>query len=98
MKKKVEITEGHFSREPRCPQCSAKLDGFTGLDGARPKEDDFTICAYCTTVLRFVDDEGNTRLASDSEIAEVKNEVPYFKAFLNAARERSKKAGHDPTS
>lgn len=40
---------------PRCPQCMAKLDGWTAMDDlAEPKHGDATVCIYCGAVGVFV--------------------------------------------
>jgi len=40
-----------------CPACGETLDGATNTTGTRaPKEGDWSVCAYCGTVLRYVDD------------------------------------------
>lgn len=41
-----------------CPTCGETLDAASGLTNAdaTPKSGDFSLCAYCGTVLRFCDD------------------------------------------
>lgn len=38
-----------------CPNCASKLDAATSarLDDAHPKEGDFSLCAYCGSILVF---------------------------------------------
>jgi len=39
--------------KPKCPQCSAILDGATNDKDNQPKDGDITICAYCLETLIF---------------------------------------------
>jgi hypothetical protein len=48
--------EGKIKGFPRCPnpECQKPLDGFTALEeGAKPREGDISICAYCAEVCEF---------------------------------------------
>lgn len=53
----------------KCPICGEVLDAATGIQGKKvaPKEDDFTMCIYCGTLLRFNSDL-SYRAAADEEL------------------------------
>lgn len=56
--------------EARCPACEAPLDaGFTSEEDRRPVEGDYTVCLYCTAVLRF-NENHSLRLATSEEVEE----------------------------
>jgi hypothetical protein len=43
-----------LTEAPECPVCHAGLSGVTATEKGRlPNSGDFSICAYCCTVLRF---------------------------------------------
>lgn len=75
MSDKISITQGQIaSANPHCPQCNAKLDGFTGVNGVPPGVDDISICGYCQSVLQFNNDL-SFRFADADAIAEVTLEL-----------------------
>lgn len=61
-----------LDHEPKCPKCSATLDGVTSVRGKdeSPDQGDFTLCIYCATPLRFTDGLG-LRLATEDDLAEL---------------------------
>lgn len=76
---------GQLENRPRCPDCSALLDGFGG--GDRPPEDgDVTCCAYCGQRIRFrgLADGGMGLVAATFE--ELWAEDPQSAAELERAR------------
>lgn len=48
-----------------CPNCQTELDGVSGK--AVPKEDDYSVCKYCGTFLRFNKDL-SYRVIEDREV------------------------------
>jgi hypothetical protein len=51
-----------------CPQCRHVLDAATGGDNP-PALGDLTVCAYCATPLKFLDDAGNVARLEADELA-----------------------------
>ena len=50
----MQTYDGRTNPDARCTQCRKQLDGATGFrDGAKPKEGDLSICAYCGNQMRF---------------------------------------------
>jgi len=45
---------------PLCPSCHRLLNAATAVDGSQvmPKGEDVTICAYCASVLQYIDRDG----------------------------------------
>lgn len=40
--------------EATCPSCKKKVDGASGVTGARvPKPDDLSVCIYCASVSQY---------------------------------------------
>jgi hypothetical protein len=54
--------------ETPCPQCGAGLDAASTEEGV-PRAGDISICAYCATPLKFVDDAGRVARLKAAEIA-----------------------------
>jgi hypothetical protein len=49
------LWNGEIKGTPRCPTCTAKLNGFTaGLTGpGAPRDGDLSICIYCAQLLQY---------------------------------------------
>lgn len=59
-----------------CPNCGSVLDAATPVNGRRkPKQGDFSICAYCYQVNVFNADM-TLRKANVSELMKLQNEEP----------------------
>jgi len=45
---------------PECPVCQTVIDGVSniGPEAKTPEPDDFTVCIYCSTILRFTTELG----------------------------------------
>lgn len=64
------ISQGPLGNHP-CPACHKILAGFSAVSDeghARPEPGTITLCAYCRTVLVFLDDM-SFRVATDAEVA-----------------------------
>ena len=74
---KLGIT-GQLKTKPVCPKCETLLDGFTGVDNTNsPESGDITICAYCTTILKFTDNMG-VDIMTAKELDEIPKEELYL--------------------
>jgi hypothetical protein len=64
----------HLKTRPRCLNCDKLLDGVSGVRDGKgdplPKPGDFTICAYCRTILIF-DDKLHFRYPTFVEMGEL---------------------------
>lgn len=99
MRKKVYISQSvNLPVLNYCPVCNGgPLDGATAVDFERgkratPKAGDFTVCAYCGAMLRFIHGPGeilNLRLALGDELAELDSETrELFEVMAKGAKER----------
>jgi hypothetical protein len=80
---KTNPLETSFTPPQACPACGDRLDVATGQ--GRPSPDDFTVCAYCGTLLRF----GvalQLRIARPDETADADPEL--LRVFRDVARRR----------
>jgi hypothetical protein len=71
----------------RCPACDRGVDAATSAEGldATPKDGDFSICAYCASLLIFRADQ-TLRTATEHEIEEFNRTLgPEVGMFANAA-------------
>lgn len=86
-----EITLGpdtYLKRAPSCPVCRTRLNGTMSVKPGRceagpadPKPGHFTVCAYCTTVLRY--EIGlQLREATPSDLRELYDNRPELFALL----------------
>ena len=60
-----------------CPKCKkGPLDGATSTtpDPRSPRKNDYTICAYCVTLLQYIDNDLNLEIVSEEEIQKFKDE------------------------
>lgn len=74
---------GDPPQEP-CPGCGAPLRAATGLNGdGRPSPGDFSVCAYCQTVVRV---DGGARYVP-ATAAEIERDLsPGQRALIRAAQ------------
>lgn len=70
MKKMNQYTHKADKGYP-CPKCGKYLDAATHESGAEPGPGDFSICAECSSLLRFEEPMPKTRLATDADWAEL---------------------------
>lgn len=65
--------------KPLCPSCHRLLNAATAVDGSQvmPKGDDVTICAYCASVLQYIDRDGvlTLRWVTKEQFAELPEKV-----------------------
>jgi hypothetical protein len=66
MKHEAELTR-HYLKGLTCPACDAPADGAAGEGRAPPEAGDFSVCVYCSAVLRFTA-AGGLRVAEALEI------------------------------
>lgn len=82
----MSLTSRRTARTP-CPQCGESLSGACGPGSRAPRADDLSVCAYCATPLRFVDDEGRLARLTPTEIAELPTqERRQLLRFMDLAR------------
>lgn len=89
-----------LSEKPVCPVCGAILDGCSSFD-MEPRDDDwrpypgcFTVCAYCTTTLRY--EIGLTlRVAEKEDLKELYDNAPEIFALLQKLLVASKQIRTD---
>jgi hypothetical protein len=71
-RKRAHIVSGKLAPSA-CPNCLAKLNGFTGarIGGFLPQplelKGQHTMCAYCGAMLVFADDQGHLRMMTEAE-------------------------------
>lgn len=74
---------------PLCPACSRLLNAASAVDGSRavPKGDDVTVCAYCASVLQYIDRDGvlTLRKVSEEQFSELPEKVREELARARAA-------------
>jgi hypothetical protein len=76
----------HATAQASCPACRANINATTGITTAgHPAPGDFTICAYCQTVLIF-EQEGRRRIATDAELAK-QFETPGLEDVIRGAQD-----------
>lgn len=56
--------------EPTCPKCARVIDATWNVDGlaVRPSVGDLAVCAYCSTILTFVNPLPSVRQITDAEL------------------------------
>ncbi len=66
-----------------CPLCGALLDGVTGVHAGKhvPQRGDFSLCLYCTGILRY-GDKGRLHAVAAPELDQVRTEQPELVALL----------------
>lgn len=67
-----------------CPTCGAKNDALTDIElsGAQPKENDVTVCLYCSNFQIFTGQGLATRAPTDDEREELLTDDRMIKAVL----------------
>ena len=63
-----DYSQKHFVAGATCPACASRIDGASGGQAA-PEPGDFSVCIFCSAVLRF-GEAGVMRVASADEIAQ----------------------------
>jgi hypothetical protein len=76
----------HKVADVECPVCGTTLNrarGTTNTEEA-PRENDISVCAYCTAVMVF-DSDLKTRVITDQEFTAIKQQAPDLYDELNSA-------------
>ena len=89
MKKPVYLSEFHYQQSD-CPACGHRLDGLTLVGLEKPTRDDwtpskdcFSICVYCTAILRF-QTKTQLRTADSQEIIDLLSNAPEVFSLLQS--------------
>lgn len=73
-----------------CPRCLTRMDGLTHIGGsmALPDPGDFTICAYCGTMLVYADDLSVREATGDEQVqAAMDPRIAVARAWVDLMRE-----------
>ena len=93
--RRTHVGEGVNMRPSPCPVCGRVLDAASMVGGeGRPKPGDFTVCMYCSSILRF---DGNLSLRQPGDRALImaqRSEVwPLLERVQRAARAVREESG-----
>ena len=85
-------------RQTQCPECRRFLNAATSIEGKRigqaePDPGDFTLCAYCGSLLRFDADDEGLILVKCSDSDEIPNEL--IELHLKWLQYREEKSKHE---
>lgn len=84
------MLQGNLKAAPRCPSCSAQLDGWTAAGHDRaPRPGCLTVCFYCAAPLRFGDGLLVLEPLSAEDLAALPDDVrPRFLRLVAATKAR----------
>ena len=79
------MNSGQISNTVKCIKCGSDLDGFTSVgEEAQPADGDISICFYCASIGKYVDNVTKLEALSETELEKIKQDEP--EAYIQLMR------------